>query len=216
MRPIRVLLTDDHALFRAGMRALLQSIDGIQVVAEATDGREALELIPVHHPDIVLMDIAMQGMSGLQTTEQITRDHPQVRVIVLSMHAQEEFVVQAIRAGAAGYLLKDADPAELEMALKAVSQGGTYLSPPVAKHLMAAYTRGHGALSPLDNLTLRQREILQLVAEGRSTKEIGGLLDISAKTVETHRAHLMDKLDIHEVAGLVRFAIRVGLVSQDQ
>jgi DNA-binding NarL/FixJ family response regulator len=213
---IRVLLVDDHALVRAGFRAILQAIPNVEVLDEASDGRDALRLVKLHHPDVVLMDVAMTGMNGLEATERIVKEFPRVRVLVLSMHANEEYVLQALRVGAAGYLLKGADTAELDLALKAVTKGETYLSPGVSRQVVDDYVRRIGpGLSSLDQLTPRQREILQLIAEGHSSKEIAHTLDLSIKTVETHRAQLMDRLDIHDVAGLVRFAIRTGLVSAE-
>lgn len=212
----RVLLADNHTLVRAGLRALLQNIEGIQVIAEAGDGREALRLIAEHQPDVVLMDIAMPEMNGLEAAAHVVKEFPQVRVIMLSMHANEEYVLQALRIGAMGYLLKDAGISELELAIKAISQGETYLSPAVSKHVVANYLQRVGnEPNSLEQLTSRQREILQLIAEGKSTKEIAELLFISVKTVETHRMQLMKRLDIHDVAGLVRYAIRMGLVISD-
>lgn len=221
MNEIRVLLADDHALVRAGIRALLESLEGIRVLGEADDGREALHLVEVHRPDLVLMDIAMSGLNGLEATKRINRDYPHTRIIILSMHANEEYVLQSLRAGAHGYLLKDAGTAELEIAIKAVAGGETYLSPPVSKHVISDYVRRvsggeQESSSPLDRLTLRQREILQLIAEGQTTQEIAQMLSIGVKTVETHRMQLMERLDIHDVAGLVRYAIRVGLISADE
>ena len=222
MSPIRVMLADDHKLVRGGLSALLKGIGGVEVVAEANDGREAIQLCESHQPDIILMDIAMTGMNGLEATSRISKEFPQVRVIILSMHTSEEYVLKALRAGAAGYLLKDAGISELELAITAVAQGETYLSPPVSKHVITDYVRRVGLEQDSDEmvdrpaiqrLTFRQREILQLIAEGNSTQEIANLLSISVKTVETHRMQLMERLDIHDVAGLVRFAIRVGLVS---
>ena len=213
---IRVLLADNHTLVRAGLRALLQNIEGIQVVAEAGDGREALHLIAVHQPDLVLMDIAMPEMNGLEATAHVVKEFPQVRVMILSMHANEEYVLQALRSGAMGYVLKDAGISELELAVRAIVRGETYLSPAVSKHVVADYVRRVSSEpSSLEQLTSRQREILQLIAEGRTTKEIADLLYVSVKTVETHRLQLMKRLDIHDVAGLVRYAIRMGLVLPD-
>jgi DNA-binding NarL/FixJ family response regulator len=213
MNPIRVLLADDHALVRAGLRSLLANMAGIEVVAEAADGRQALSLIAAHQPEVVLMDISMTGVNGLEATAQAARDYPQVRVLILSGHSNEEYVCQALRAGAAGYLLKEASTAELEWAIKAVARGETYFSSAVSKQVIADYMhRVGGEAGSLEILTPRQREILQLIAEGQSTKEIARTLHISVKTVETHRAQLMERLDIHEVAGLVRYALRVGLV----
>jgi DNA-binding NarL/FixJ family response regulator len=223
MSAIRVLLADDHSLVRAGIRALLEDLPGIKVVGEASNGREAVSLVEAHRPDIALMDIAMSELNGLEATSRIVREYPHTRVIILSMHANEEYVLQALKAGAAGYLLKDAFTTELEMALKAVARGETYLSPPVSKHVVADYMRrvsGQASpddgKSPQERLTPRQREILQLIAEGHTTQEIANKLNISVKTAETHRMQLMERLDIHDIAGLVRYAIRVGLVSLDE
>jgi DNA-binding NarL/FixJ family response regulator len=217
MKPICVLLAEDHALVRAGFRALLENLHGIQVVAEASDGREALRLIETHRPDVVLMDITMPGLNGLEAAGRVASEFPYVHVIILSMHANEEYVLQALRAGAAGYLLKDADTTELELAVTAVARGEMYLSPPVSKHVIADYVRRVGdESSSLVQLTTRQREVLQLIAEGHTTKEIARILDVSVKTAETHRTQLMERLDIHDIAGLVRYAIRVGLVSPEK
>lgn len=216
MKPIRILLAEDHTIVRAGIRALLQNLDEVHVVAEAGDGREALRLIETHHPDIVLMDIAMAGLNGLEATARIAKEFPNVHVIILSMHASEEYVLQALRAGAVGYLLKDAGTEELELAVRAVARDETYLSPAVSKHVVADYVRRVGGEpSSLERLTRRQREILQLIAEGHSTQEIAHMLSISVKTVETHRSQLMERLNIHDVAGLVRYAIRMGLVTSN-
>jgi DNA-binding NarL/FixJ family response regulator len=211
------LLADDHALVRAGFRALLQSLPDMEVVAEAGDGREALHLIGLHRPDVVLMDIGMPGLNGLEATARLADESPQIRVIVLSMHATEEYVLRALRAGAVGYLLKDAGTAELELAVRAVVRGETYLSPAVSKHVIAEYVqRVSGEPDSLEQLTPRHREILQLIAEGQTTKGIAQMLNLSVKTVETYRSQLMERLDIHDIAGLVRYAIRVGLISPDK
>jgi DNA-binding NarL/FixJ family response regulator len=211
-----VLLADDHGLVRAGLRALLEGMPDVTVVAEADNGREALRLVEAHQPNIVLMDISMPDLNGLEATTRITRLFPFVRVIILSMHANEEYVLRALRAGAAGYLLKDAAPDELEAAVAAVAQGHTYLSPPISHHVIDEYVRRvSDRPDPLAHLTLRQREVLQLIAEGQTTRQIADRLGLSTKTVETHRADLMARLDIHDIAGLVRFAIRTGLVSLD-
>jgi DNA-binding NarL/FixJ family response regulator len=210
---IRVLLADDHALVRAGLRALLKELPGIEVVAEAGDGREAIEQIKRHQPGVVLMDIAMPGLNGLDTAALITKDHPGVRVVVLSVHTEEAYVLRALRAGAAGYLSKGATLAELELAVNTAARGDTYLSPSTSKQVVEYLRRGEGGPRSLDTLTPRHREILQLIAEGRTSKEISAALGISAKTVETHRTGLMDRLGIHDIAGLVRYAIGVGLVA---
>lgn len=219
MTPIRVLLADDHTLVRAGIRALLLNIDGVEVIAEAADGETALHLIESHRPDLALLDIAMPRLSGLDVATTVTRDLPDIRIIILSMHANEEYVLRALRVGAAGYILKDAGPTELEIAIRAVMRNETYLSPAVSKQIVADYVRRVGGidqslvdLSPHERLTPRQREILRLIAEGRTTQEIAHLLTISIKTVESHRAQLMERLDIHDIASLVRYAIRMGVV----
>ncbi len=224
MNLIRVLLVDDHHLVRAGLRTLLQQMPGTEVMGEASNGREALECIKADQPDVILMDITMAEMNGLVATAQVTHDFPQIRAVMLSMHANKEYVTQALQAGAAGYLLKDADPTELELAIRAVVRGEKYLSPAISTHVIADYLQRAGGMLhrpevdtvPHDPLTLRQREILQLIAEGNTTKEIAAKLTLSVKTVETHRTQLMERLDIHDIAGLVRYAIRTGLVTPDR
>jgi DNA-binding NarL/FixJ family response regulator len=213
---LRILLADDHALVRAGIRSLLQEMPGVEVVAEAGDGVEALRLAGELRPDLVLMDVAMKNANGLEATRQIQRQFPAVKVLILSMYSNEEYVAQALRAGAVGYLVKDSAPMELELAIKAVKAGDTYLSPPVSRHVVDSYMqRLGGDVTPLETLTPRQREVLQFVAEGKSTKEMAHLLNISIKTVETHRAQIMQRLDVRDVPGLVRYAIKIGLVKLD-
>jgi len=214
---MRVLLADDHTLVRAGIRTLIEGLDGASVVAETGDGREAVELCERLRPDVVLLDVTMPGLNGLEAAPRIARVSPATKILVLSMHASEGYVAQALRAGVHGYLLKDAAATELEVALRAVLRGNSYLSPAISRHVVDGFLRGPGQpASPLALLTARQREILQLVAEGRSTKEIAADLGLSVKTVETHRAQLMERLEIRDVAGLVRLAIREGLVSPDR
>lgn len=213
---MKVILADDHHLVRSGIRALLESITGVLVVAEAGDGREALELIERHHPDIALLDITMPGLNGLEVAARVRESSPRTRVIVLSMHAGETYVAQALRAGVAGYLLKDSAASDLQAALEAVGRGGTFLSPSISQQVVSSYLRGElPSADPLGGLSPRQREVLQLIAEGRSTKEIAADLELSIKTVETHRAQIMERLGIHDVPGLVRFAIRSGLISSE-
>ena len=212
---IRVFLIEDHTLVRAGIKSLLQNVEGIEVAGEAGNGRDALRMMRTDTPDIVLTDIAMAGLNGMETTARITKDFPGVRVIVLSMYANEEYVMQALRAGAAGYLVKEAATSELELAIRAVARGDTYLSPAISGKVVDMTLRPHAPGSPLDRLTPRQREILQLIAEGRSTKQIADTLKLSVKTVETHRAQLMSRLEIYDVPGLVRYAIRVGMIAAD-
>jgi DNA-binding NarL/FixJ family response regulator len=214
---IRVILADDHTLVRAGIRALLEKLPRVAVLAEAGDGRETLELVRQHHPDVVVMDVAMPGLNGLDAAERIAAEFPGVRVIILSMHQNEEYVWRALKAGVAGYLLKKAASTELETALQHVLRGEIYLSRQIAEHLPPTFrTDGIAARpSPLEQLTSRQREILQLIAEGQNTKQIADRLKLSPKTVEYHRTKLMSALNVHDVPGLVRFAIRVGLVQPE-
>ena len=213
---MRILLADDHGLVRAGIRSLLEKVPGIEVVGEASNGRETLELIKAELPNLVLMDITMPDLGGLEALPRIIKNFPSIKVVILSAHATEEFVSRALRSGAAGYMLKDAATVELELGIKSVAQGRTYLSPSISRTIVNSYLqRMADELSPLEQLTSRQREILQLIAEGKNTKEIASLLGISVKTVESHRLQLMSRLDIHEVAGLVRYAIRSGLVSSE-
>jgi len=211
------VLADDHTLVRAGIRALVEKLPNVKVVGEAKDGREAILLVRELQPDLVLMDIAMPGLNGLEATARICKEIPKVRVIILSMYANEEYVREAIEAGAAGYLVKKSAAVELEQAITAVAGGENYFSPLVSATVIK--NRG-GRLSAdralIERLTPRQREILQLIAERHATKEIAVILNISVKTVETHRAQLMQRLNIHDVPGLVRFAIRAGLVSLEE
>ena len=214
---MRILLADDHTLVRAGIRSLIEKMPaGIEVIGEAANGREALELIRSMAPNVVLMDIAMKELGGLEALPKITKNFPNVKVIILSAHSNEEYVIRALRSGAAGYMLKDAATQELELALRAVDEGKTYLSPSISRPVIDSYLeRLDSAASPIERLTSRQREILQMIAEGKNTKEIAARLDISVKTVETHRLQLMGRLGIHDVPGLVRYAIRSGLVSPE-
>ena len=216
MEAIRVLLAEDHSLVRAGIRRLLEDLPGIEVVAEAQDGREAVTLIGKHLPDVALVDVTMPGLNGITAVGRVKSESPSVRVIIISMHDNEEYVWQALTAGAAGYILKDASPSELEFAIRAVARGGSYLSPAVSRHVVNDYVRlGSPERSSGERLTPRQREIVQLIAEGCTNQDIAATLGISLKTVETHRAQLMERLDIHDVAGLVRYAVRMGLVERD-
>lgn len=213
---IRVLLADDHNLVRAGIRALLEKMPQVEVTAEASDGRMALDLIRTDQPDIVLMDIGMRELNGLEATARITQEFDGVRVIILSMHAKEEYVLQALQAGAAGYLVKGAATVELQLALHAVTRGETYLSPAVSRQVIDQYLAQLKSEPAAGRLTPRQREILQLIAEGKNTKEIAFFLGLSVKTVETHRSMLMERLGIRDIPGLVRYAMRVGLIKGEQ
>ncbi len=213
--PIRVLIAEDHTIVRQGLIALLTSERGIEVVGEAADGHEAVAATLRLHPHVVLMDLAMPGMSGIDATRQIKRDAPGTAVLILSMHAAEEHVRPAVRAGATGYLLKGSGLSDLVSAIRAVASGEGFLSPAVAKILLRDAQADDEPTSS-GPLTAREREILQLVGEGSSSPEIAKALHLSVKTVEGHRSRIMAKLNLHDVAGLVRYAIRTGLVSSDK
>jgi DNA-binding NarL/FixJ family response regulator len=214
MKPVRVLLADDHVLVRAGLRKLLESIPDLEVVGEADDGLAVLALVEQLQPDLVLMDISMPGLNGLEATARLMKQWPRLRILVLSMHQNEEYVRQALRHGAAGYMLKDAAPMELDTAVKTVLQGESFLSPAVSKSVESDCIQSFRSDNrPGTPLTPRQREVLTLIAEGHSNKEIARRLDLSVKTVDTHRSQMMKQLEIHEVAGLVRYALRQGLIS---
>ena len=213
---VRIMLADDHKLFRAGIFALVQTLRGIEIVAEAADGREALRLVAAHRPDVVLMDVMMPNLNGLDAAARIARAFPRTRVVIVSMNADEDSVLKSLRAGAAGYVVKTADPAELELAIRAAARGERFLSSAVSQHVVAAcLKRVDREQTSLERLTPRQRDVLQLIAEGHTTKEIAARLDISAKTAESYRGELMKVLEIHDVASLTRYAIRAGLVSVD-
>lgn len=223
MKPIRVLIVDDHYLVRAGIRSLVEEMAEFEVVGEASNGEEALKMIKPHHPDMVIMDISMEGMNGIEAAESISKEFPGIKTVILSMYKDEDYVVQALEAGAKAYLLKDVVISELELALRAVMRGESYLSPGVSKTLISDYLRRlrlkeQEPPSPANEgeaiaLTPRQTEILKLIAEGKSNKEIARVLQISLKTVDNHRTQLMSRLDIHDVAGLVRYAIANATIS---
>lgn len=216
MKPIHVVLAEDHGLVRAGIRALLDRIDRVEVVGEAGDGRRALELIRELSPNVVLLDITMPGLDGFEVLKETSENFPDVRVIVLTAHDTHEYAFQALRSGASGYLPKSAASAELELAIEYVMSGEKYLSPSIAQKLVLGYLKGkRPGQETSSELTPRQREVLTLISQGQSTKDIASTLDISVKTVETHRAQLMERLDIHDVAGLVRYAIRNGMIKLD-
>ncbi len=211
----RVVLADDHQLMRAGLRLLLDAMPDIEVVGEAGDGFEALHLVARFEPEVALLDIAMPGMTGLAVLREVRAKHPKTKVLLLSMYDSRDYVTEAIRSGAAGYLIKDAAVDELARALAAVARGETYLSPSISSQLAQAIMSPAAAAADSE-LTPRQEEVLRLVARGRSSKEIALELKLSIKTVETHRAQIMDRLDIRDLAGLVRYAVRTGLVSSDE
>lgn len=215
MEPIRVILADDHTLVRAGIRSLLEDIEDIEVVGEAADGPAVLRLAEAQHPAVVLLDIGMPGMSGLEVVRRLSIIDRSIRVVMLSMHEAEEYVLEALRSGAAGYLLKDAAVAELEIALRAVARGETYLSPAVSRRVVDDYVSRAGEIDDaLSDLTPRQREVLRLVAAGRTSKEIAQELGLSYRTVEAHRMNLMRRINVHDTAGLVRYAIRAGVMRE--
>jgi DNA-binding NarL/FixJ family response regulator len=210
---VRVLLADDHALVRGGIRALLNTIEGVEVVGEAGNGPDALRLVAELKPDIVLMDVTMPGLNGFEVLEQSKKQFPNIRVIILTVHDAGEYAIQALRAGAAGFLPKSAAANELQLAIEVVSRGETYVSGEVSRKTLLQLSQGlTGRTGPMASLTPRQREILTLIAEGLSTKDISRRLNISVKTVESHRAQLMERLNIHDVASLVRYAIKMGLI----
>ncbi len=218
MSPIDVLLVDDHTLVRQGIRRLLESQPNIRVVGEAEDGSQAVKFCREHDPDVVVMDISMPNMNGLLTTTQITRLSKKIKILILSMHADEEYVFQSLKAGAAGYLVKKAVASDLVTAIQTVARGEAYFSPTISKIMLDEYRLDHSGAKPSRekvSLTLREEEILQLIAEGNTSKEIADKLCIGIKTVETHRWHLMQKLEIHDLVGLVKYAIKRGIIHLD-
>jgi RNA polymerase sigma factor (sigma-70 family) len=206
-----VLIADDHALVRAGIRALVEKIEGVIVVGEAGKGSEALELVDELKPNLMLLDITMPDGGGFDVLDHVTKKYPEIKVIVLTVHDAGEYAIRALREGAAGFLPKSAASIELEQAIETVIRGEVYISPETSRKTLLEYGKGTKR-DLLATLSPRQREVLRLIAEGRTTKQIAQLLEISVKTVETHRAQLMDRLDIRDVAGLVRYAITVGLI----
>jgi len=205
----RILLADDHLVVREGLKSLLEAA-GFKVVGEARDGREALKLARMLEPEVTVMDIGMPGLNGVDACRELLREVPEMRIIVLTVHGEDAYVIEALRSGARGYVLKTQAGSDLVRAIGEVTQGRIYLSPSVSSAVVQAFLAG--STSPADPLTPREREVLQLVAEGRSTKEVAGILGVSVKTAETHRTRLMTKLDIHHTAGLVHYAIRRGLI----
>lgn len=218
MSKITVLLAEDHTIVRKGLRSLLESRADIKVVGEAENGREAIDRVEELRPDVVVMDIGMPGLNGLEATRRIKKRFGDIQVLVLTVHTGEEYILQILRAGASGYLVKQAAPAELISAIQAVHRGEAFLSPSISKKVLEDYVQRTGATAQRDGferLTDREREVLQLIAEAYSTREIAEQLHISIKTAETHRAHLMEKLSLHSTAELTRYAIRKGVVTLD-
>jgi DNA-binding NarL/FixJ family response regulator len=207
--PLRLILADDHHIVRQGLRALLER-EGFEIAAEAADGNAAVTLVEVYHPAIAVLDLSMPGLNGVEAAREILQRHPKVGIILLTVHNEDYQVVTALRAGIRGYVIKTQAADELVRAIREVATGGMYLSPEVSRIMVGAYLSG--AELPADPLTPRERQILQLIAEGKTTKEVAVLLGLSTKTAESYRARIMEKLDIHQTAGLVRYAIRRGLI----
>jgi len=215
--PIRILLADDHSIVREGLRALLERQREFEVVGDAADGRDAVEMAETAHPDVVVMDVAMPGLNGIEATRRITSRSPRVGVVILSMHSDESYILRSLKAGARGYLLKDSLQADLVDAVRAAAQGKSFFSPKVSKVLQEDYInelQARGAEDTWELLTDREREILQLVAEGKTNKEIAALLNISPYTIDTHRSHILQKLNLHSAPELILYAIRKGIIAQ--
>jgi two-component system response regulator NreC len=216
MKKLRILLADDHIVMRTGLRALLERQPNLEVVGESENGREAVELVASLRPDVVVMDVGMPVLNGIEATKTIVSKHPTTAVVILSMHADESYVMRALKAGARGYLLKDSAAIDLISAIHAVSQNKSFFSPKVSRILAEDYVRvlkQKGAVDSYDLLTSREREILQLLAEGKANKEVATALNISPYTVETHRSHILEKLNLHNPAELILYAVRKGIIS---
>ena len=216
MKKLRILLADDHIVMRTGLRALLERQPNLEVVGECENGRETVALAASLEADVVVMDVGMPVLSGIEATQTIVTQNPNVAVVILSMHADESYVMRALKAGARGYLLKDSAAADLIGAIQAISQGKSFFSPKVSRILAEDYVRvlkQKGTVDTYDLLTSREREILQLLAEGKTNKEVAAALNISPYTVETHRSHILQKLDLHNSAEIVLYAVRKGIIS---
>ncbi len=216
MKKLRILLADDHVVMRTGLRALLERQPNLEVVGESENGRETIALASALKPDLVLMDVGMPVLNGIEATKTIVAENPATAVIILSMYADESYIMRALKAGARGYLLKDSAPADLISAIQAVSQSKSFFSPKVSRILAEDYVRvlrQKGAVDSYDLLTSREQEILQLLAEGKVNKEVAAALNISPYTVETHRKHILEKLNLHNPAELILYAVRKGIIS---
>ena len=216
MTPVRILLADDHIVMRNGLRLLLERQPHLQVVGEAADGRQAVALCESANPDVVIMDIAMPNLNGIEAARQIVNRNPRTAIAILSMHSDESYVIRALKAGARAYLLKDSAEADLLAAVRALTEGKSFFSPAISKILVEDYMRqleSRGAEDTYELLTNREREILQLLAEGRTNKEVANLLNLSLYTVETHRTHILQKLNLHSVPELILYAVRKGIIA---
>lgn len=215
MKKLRILLADDHTVMRTGLRALLERQPNLEIVGETENGRDTIQLTASLRPDVVVMDVGMPVLNGIEATKRIVAEHPTTAVVILSMHADESYVMRALKAGARGYLLKDSAPADLLAAIQAVTQNKSFFSPKVSRILSEDYVRvlkQKGAVDSYDLLTSREREILQLLAEGKANKEVASALSISPYTVETHRSHILEKLNLHNPAELILYAVRKGII----
>lgn len=216
MKPLRIVLADDHTVMRGGLRLLLEREPGFGVVGEASNGREAIQLAEEHSPDVVVMDVAMPTLNGIEAAARIATVRPHTAIVILSMHSDESYVLRALKAGARGYLLKDSAEADLIQAVRAVSDGKAFFSPAIGKLLVEDYVRQirqRGVEDSYELLTPRERELLQLLAEGQTTKEIAAALNLSPHTVDTHRGNLMQKLNLHSIPELILYAVRKGVIS---
>ena len=218
-KPIRILLADDHTIVRKGLCSILESEEGIEVVGEAEDGREAIQKVKLLNPHVVVMDISMPSLNGLEATRQIRKQYPKIKVLILSMHANEEYIFQTLRAGASGYLVKKAAPKDLVLAIQSAFEGEIFLSPSISKIVVEGYIKTEPSPlnenDPFETLTKREREILQLLAEGVSNHSIAEKLYLSVKTVQTHRANILGKLNVHSLTDLIKIAFNKGMISLD-
>lgn len=219
MKPITVLLAEDHTIVRKGLRTLLSHVENIEIIGEAENGREAVKLVSRFRPDVVVMDISMPMLNGLEATIQIKKTHPRTKVLILTMHTNEEYIFEIIKAGASGYIVKKAAPEELIMAIQSVTKGDKFFSPSISAIIVEKLMEKKemvGREAPHHSLTPREREVLQLIAEGHTSRRISEILSISMKTVDVHRSHIMQKLDLHKAAGLVEYAIQHGIINIDK